>query len=118
MFVHRCNPRCVYLKEIQPDRAKYRGIWGILMHKMIFPSESCNSISKGTFHELRPFSVIAENRWPYNTNTFAYPSLGTDGLDLEMPWCMDPRWTCHPLSVRSTGVPTLRWSTMRGDSYL
>src|SRR4029434_5647230 len=70
MFVHRCNPRCVYLKEIQPDRAKYRGIWGILMHKMIFPSERCNSISKGTFHELRPFSVIAENRWPYNTNTF------------------------------------------------
>src|SRR4029434_4490853 len=65
MFVHRCNPRCVYLKEIQPDRAKYRGIWGILMHKMIFPSESCNSISKCSFREFRPFSVIAENHWPY-----------------------------------------------------
>src|SRR4029434_6688107 len=27
--------------------AKYKGIWAILMHKMMFPSESCNSVSKG-----------------------------------------------------------------------
>ena len=32
----------------------------------MFPSESCNSVSKGTFREFRPFSVIAENHWPYN----------------------------------------------------
>ena len=36
----------------------------ILMHKMMFPSESCNSVSKGTFREFRTFSVIAGNRWP------------------------------------------------------
>ena len=41
-------------------RAKYRGIWAILLHKMMFPSESSNSVSKGTFREFRPFSVIAE----------------------------------------------------------
>ena len=50
MFVHRCDRCCVYLKEIQPCRAKYRFIWAILMHKMMFPSESCNSISKGSLH--------------------------------------------------------------------
>ena len=33
--------------RMQPCRAKYRGIWAILMHKMMFPSESCNSVSKG-----------------------------------------------------------------------
>src|SRR4029434_5064348 len=67
MFVHRCDRCCVYLKEIQPCRAKYRVIWAILMHKIMFPSESCNSISKGTFRKFRPFSVIAENRWPWTT---------------------------------------------------
>ena len=41
-------------------RAKYRGIWVILMHKMMFPSESCNSVSKGTLREF----VIPQNRWP------------------------------------------------------
>ena len=41
-------------------QGKYRGIWAILMHKMMFPSESCNSVSKGTFREFRPFSAIAE----------------------------------------------------------
>ena len=35
------------------------------MHKMMFPSESSNSVSKGSFREFRPFSVIAENHWPY-----------------------------------------------------
>src|SRR4029434_10000143 len=53
MLVHRCDRCCVYLKEIQPCRAKYRGIWAILIHKMMFPSESC----KGTFREFRPFSL-------------------------------------------------------------
>src|SRR4029434_2099279 len=48
------------LKEIQPCSAKYRRIWAILMHKIMFPSESCNSVSKGTFREIRLFSVIAE----------------------------------------------------------
>src|SRR4029434_9923826 len=47
MLVHRCDRCCVYKKEIQPCRAKYRGISAILMHKMMFPSESCNSVSKG-----------------------------------------------------------------------
>ena len=60
MLVHRCDRCCVYKKEIQPCRTKYRGIWAILMHKMMFPSESCNSVSNGTFCEFRPFSVIAE----------------------------------------------------------
>src|SRR4029434_3923087 len=65
MLVHRCDRCCVYKKEIQPCRTKYRGIWAILMHKMMFPSESCNSVSNGTFCEFRPFSVIAENHWHY-----------------------------------------------------
>src|SRR4029434_4554335 len=47
MLVHRCDRCCVYKKEIQPCRTKYRGIWAILMHKIMFPSESCNSVSKG-----------------------------------------------------------------------
>src|SRR4029434_4699402 len=60
MFVHRCDRCCVYVKEMQSYRTKYRGIWAILMHKMMFPSESCNSVSNGTFCEFLPFSVIAE----------------------------------------------------------
>src|SRR4029434_5984382 len=50
--------------RIQPCRAKYRGIWAILMHKMMFPSESCNSVSNGTFCEFRLFSVIADSFSP------------------------------------------------------
>src|SRR4029434_6746817 len=65
MFVHRCDRCCVYLKEIQPSRPKYRGIWAICMHKMMFPFQSCNSVSKCSFREFHPFSVIAENHWPY-----------------------------------------------------
>src|SRR4029434_3997484 len=88
MFVHRCDRCCVYLKEIQPRRAKYRVIWAILMHKMMFPSESCNSISKGTFREFRPFSVIAEIFSPQGYAKWfrgyagrkLYPSLGTDDV--------------------------------------
>src|SRR4029434_1687952 len=57
MLVHRCDRCCVYKKEIQPCRTKYRGIWAIFMHKMMFPSESCNSVSNGTFCEFRTFSV-------------------------------------------------------------
>src|SRR4029434_2524152 len=49
MLVHRC---CVYKKEIQPCRTKYRGIWAILMHKIMFPSESCNSVLKGRLHSV------------------------------------------------------------------
>src|SRR4029434_2582316 len=60
MLVHRCDRCCVHKKEIQPCRTKYRGIWAILMHKIMFPSESGNSVSNGTFCEFRPFSVIAE----------------------------------------------------------
>src|SRR4029434_4969062 len=71
MFVHRCNRCCVYLKEIQP--VFYRGIWAICMHKIMFPSESCNSVSKGTFREFRPFSVTAEKHWPYtHTHTHTH----------------------------------------------
>ena len=33
----------------------------------MFPFESCNSVSKGSFREFRPFSVIAENHWPYTS---------------------------------------------------
>src|SRR4029434_3422978 len=73
MLVHSCD-RCVYKKEIQPCRTKYMGIWAILMHKMMFPSESCNSVSNGTFCECRPFSVIADIFSPRT------PCLGTDGL--------------------------------------
>src|SRR4029434_7106416 len=69
MLVHRCDRCCVYKKEIQHCRTKYRGIWALLMHKMMFPSESCNSVSNGTFCEFRPFSVIAENHWPYTPHT-------------------------------------------------
>src|SRR4029434_7350676 len=47
----------------------------ICMHKMMFPSESCNSVSKGTFREFRPFSAIAENHWPYSlARTLPIPS--------------------------------------------
>src|SRR4029434_216736 len=35
------------LIERNTCRAKYREIWAILMHKIMFPSESCNSVSKG-----------------------------------------------------------------------
>src|SRR4029434_10084251 len=49
MLVHRCDRCCVYKKEIKPCRAKYRGIWAILMHKMMFPSESCNSANSVRF---------------------------------------------------------------------
>src|SRR4029434_6419368 len=35
------------------------------MHKMMFPFENWNSVSKGSFREFRPFSIIAENHWPY-----------------------------------------------------
>src|SRR4029434_1356499 len=54
MFVHRCN--C---------SPKYRGIWAICMNKMMFPFQRYNSVSKCSFREFRPFSVIAENHWPY-----------------------------------------------------
>src|SRR4029434_1687172 len=64
MFVHRCDRCCVYLKYSLAG-PKYRGIWAIFMHKMMFPSESCNSVSKGTFHDFRLFSAIAENHWTY-----------------------------------------------------
>src|SRR4029434_11357877 len=90
MLVHRCDRCCVYKKEIQPCRAKFRGIWAILMHKMMFPSESCNSVSKGTFREFRPFSVIAEmfsSRPPWTAFTYpqgyAYPRLRTTGVESE-----------------------------------
>src|SRR4029434_2707607 len=65
MFVHHCNRCCVYFKEIQPCSPKYRGIWAICMNKMMFPFQRCNSVSKCSFREFRPFSVIAENHWPY-----------------------------------------------------
>src|SRR4029434_853825 len=101
MIVHCCDRCCFYKKEIQPCRTEYRGIWAILMHKMMFPSEGCNSVSNGTFCEFRPFSVIADilpaytlhhlsyplNHFAYPLNHFAYPwgyaypSLGTDGLE-------------------------------------
>src|SRR4029434_6944393 len=55
MLVHRCDRCCVYKKEIQPCRKKYRGICAILMHKMMFPSESCNSVSNGT---LQPANSV------------------------------------------------------------
>src|SRR4029434_11037529 len=55
MLVHCCDRCCVYKKEIQPCRTKYRGIWAILMHKMMFPSESCNSVSNCTFCEFVRF---------------------------------------------------------------
>src|SRR4029434_3707653 len=64
MIVHCCDRCCVYKKEIQPCRIKYRGIWAILMNKMMFPFQRCNSVSKCSFREFRPFSVIAENHWP------------------------------------------------------
>src|SRR4029434_6687550 len=47
MLVHRCDRCCVYKKEIQSCRTKYRGIWAILMHKMVFPFESCKFRFKG-----------------------------------------------------------------------
>src|SRR4029434_7702326 len=65
MLVHRCDRCCVYKKEIQPCSPKYRGIWAICMNKMMFPFQRCNSVSKCSFREFRPFSVIAENHWPY-----------------------------------------------------
>src|SRR4029434_9388357 len=34
------------------------------MNKMMFPFQRCNSVSKCSFREFRPFSVIAENHWP------------------------------------------------------
>src|SRR4029434_1062100 len=56
MLVHRCDRCCVYKKEIQPCRTKYRGIWAILMHNMMFPSESCNSANSVRFLLSRTFS--------------------------------------------------------------
>src|SRR4029434_1737711 len=35
------------------------------MHKMMFPFENWNSVSNGSFREVRPCSVIAEYHWPY-----------------------------------------------------
>src|SRR4029434_3360021 len=43
------------------------------MHKMIFPFQSCNSFSKCSFREFRPFSVIGENHWPYGYITGTPP---------------------------------------------
>src|SRR4029434_6903484 len=48
----------------------YRGIWAICMNKMMFPFQRCNSVSKCSFREFLPFSVIAENHWPYPHSRF------------------------------------------------
>src|SRR4029434_8420771 len=77
MFVHHCNRCCVYFKEIQPCSPKYRGIWAICMHKMMFSFQKCNSVSKGSFREFRPFSVIVETHWPYLH--IPQPSLSRSG---------------------------------------
>src|SRR4029434_4265550 len=82
MLVHRCDRCCVYKKEIQPCRAKYRGIWAILMHKMMFQSESCYSVLhsansvrfRGHFLPAYPLNHFA---YPWG---YAYPSLGTDDI--------------------------------------
>src|SRR4029434_521353 len=87
MLVHCCDRCCVYKKEIQPCRTKYRGIWAILMHKMMFPSASCTSVSNGTFCEFRPFSVLGNVLPAYPLNHFAYPSLGTDALYVSLFSC-------------------------------
>src|SRR4029434_7466195 len=87
MFVHRCNRCCVNFKEIQPCSPKYRGLWVICMHKMMFPSESCNSVSnyipripsvfcyRGNVLPAYPLNHFA---YPWG---YAYPSLGTDALE-------------------------------------
>src|SRR4029434_946199 len=79
MLVHRCDRCCVYKKEIQPCRTKYRGIWAILMHKIMFPSESCNSVLNGTFCTSRPFAVIAEIFSPRTPRGTQSGSGGTRG---------------------------------------
>src|SRR4029434_2909210 len=84
MLVHRCDRCCVYKKEIQPCRTKYRGIWAILMDKMMFPqfcfkryilripSVFCY---RGHFLPAYPLNHFA---YPWG---YAYPSLGTDDVD-------------------------------------
>src|SRR4029434_8747956 len=49
MFVHHCNRCCVNFKEIQPCSPKYRGIWAICMHKMMFPFQSVHSANSVRF---------------------------------------------------------------------
>src|SRR4029434_6910098 len=92
MLVHHCNRCCVYKKEIQPCRTKYWGIWGILMHKMMFPSESCNSVSKGIFREFRPFSVIAERSSILYTHSAISITLTVLGDVMPPPECC--YWLC------------------------
>src|SRR4029434_1467690 len=55
---------CLFERNIalQP---KIQGNLDDLYNKMMFPFQRCNSVSKCSFCEFRPFSVIAENHWPY-----------------------------------------------------
>src|SRR4029434_759874 len=84
MFVHRCNRCCVYLKEIYPCSPKYRGIWAICMNKMMFPSESCNSVSKGTFREFRPFSLSRTFSPHVPPEPLCVPQFGNRGSRLHI----------------------------------
>src|SRR4029434_7231633 len=78
---------CLFERN-KPCSPQYRGIWAICMHKMMFPSESCNSVLNSTFREFRPFSVIVDIFSPQGYAKWfrgyagrkLYPSLGTDDV--------------------------------------
>src|SRR4029434_6059990 len=78
---------CVYKKEIQPRRTKYRGIWAILMHKMMFPSKLQFCFKRYILRIPSVFCYRGNVLPAYPLNHFAYPwgyaypSLGTDALE-------------------------------------
>src|SRR4029434_8172438 len=76
MLVHRCNRCGVYKKEIQPCRAKNRGIWAILMHKMMFPSESCNTVLHSANSVRFPLSRTFSPRVPPEPLGVRVPQFG------------------------------------------
>src|SRR4029434_2339562 len=81
MLVHRCDRCCVYKKEIQPRRTKYRGIWAILMHRMMFPSKLQFCFKRYILRIPSVFCYRGNILPAYPLNHFAYPSLGTDAVE-------------------------------------
>src|SRR4029434_2839119 len=87
MIVHCCDRCFVYKKEIQPCSPKYRGLWAICMHKMMFPSESCNSVLRipsvfryrGKSLALSYPSSQAETIYPFLKSSFNFETINGCG---------------------------------------
>ena len=52
-LINVCSSLQSLLCLFERNTALQPKIQGICMHKKMFPSESCNSVSKGTFREFR-----------------------------------------------------------------